>query len=378
MIAGALLLLWRLGTAWDASAGAPALQSDRARLINLLAEAYWNSGDLEQALRSLEGWDQKELANLLATMKEQTTDPQALNRLRSFEEALALPMPPLTLLSLYKQAAIAWSTNLSLALILGAILCRIWPLTWQPTLEQLGRKKAVAPQAGVAPVGVMPGLAEGQMPPATLAEGQEAPVQAAPGRAAQATEQGGPAEGSGQPQGQTAQQAGAQAAGQQAGEQAAQGTQGAREQTTTHEGEAKPATGVQGKEGAKAPAAEGQKVDGEKVKEGQGAEQKADAQKADGPKAAGKEGQQQAASGEQPKEEGLEGLTKESDEIQNILASIFEEEDESLQAIAVLCQGLEDVDIADLARRLQAVAEGLREMNRARLAAPSPQQRSAL
>ena len=71
----------------------------QAKYVSLVAEEYWQTGDLYRATTALAGWEIEALANLLATMQCQTCGSQESQQFAALATALRLPAssaPPLT------------------------------------------------------------------------------------------------------------------------------------------------------------------------------------------------------------------------------------------------------------------------------------------
>jgi len=76
---------WTDSGPWD-------LRSDyRQTYVNLVAEEYWRGRDLARVRQNLAGWDETELAILLATMDARATSTEERQRLVLLKEVLALP-----------------------------------------------------------------------------------------------------------------------------------------------------------------------------------------------------------------------------------------------------------------------------------------------
>ena len=71
----------------------------QAKYVSLVAEEYWQTGDLYRATTALAGWEIEALANLLAAMQCQTCGSQESQQFAALAAALRLPAsnaPPLT------------------------------------------------------------------------------------------------------------------------------------------------------------------------------------------------------------------------------------------------------------------------------------------
>jgi hypothetical protein len=76
---------WTNSEPWD-------LRPEHQRTyVALVAESYWQTGDVARAREALQGWDDEGLARLLATMISQASTPEERQRLVDLVEALALP-----------------------------------------------------------------------------------------------------------------------------------------------------------------------------------------------------------------------------------------------------------------------------------------------
>jgi hypothetical protein len=119
---------WINTSPWD-------LRSDYQKtFVDLVAEDYWQNGNVSRARQALTGWDEEDLAKLLATMRAQAPDFETRQRLAALVEALALPnyyVSPLS--ALLGQRAIVLSFLLSLSPLLLAGALAVSPLVRHKT-----------------------------------------------------------------------------------------------------------------------------------------------------------------------------------------------------------------------------------------------------
>jgi hypothetical protein len=59
--------------------------------IRLVAEDYWQTSDIYRAREALAGWDEEDLAELLATMENHASSPEERQHLAALAEALEMP-----------------------------------------------------------------------------------------------------------------------------------------------------------------------------------------------------------------------------------------------------------------------------------------------
>jgi hypothetical protein len=101
------------------------LRSDyQKKFVELVANDYWQSGDVSQARQALSGWDEEELAQLLATMRAQASSFEVRQRLAALVEALALPdyrVSPLSVLLGQKAIVLSFLLSLSPLVLAGAL-----------------------------------------------------------------------------------------------------------------------------------------------------------------------------------------------------------------------------------------------------------------
>jgi hypothetical protein len=114
---------WTNSEPWD-------LRPEHQRTyVTLVAESYWQTGDVARAKEALDGWDDKGLARLLATMTSQASTLEERQRLADLAEALALPeTQEAGLTSLLDQRTIVLSALVSALPLVLAIILAVSPL----------------------------------------------------------------------------------------------------------------------------------------------------------------------------------------------------------------------------------------------------------
>jgi hypothetical protein len=319
--------------------------------VCLLAEDYWEKGDLSRIRSSLEGWDERELARLLKTMEQETSDPEELKQLTRLRTDLLLPVPNLTLAELYRRREIGWSVSISLGLLLAAAVVRLWPTDWGSVLAHLrpgeeASQKEAAKSADLAATGP-----ESQPELDTVTD-----------NAVTRTEPTGA--GKEVPLDVTDQDTQAQR------ELEEEGTGVETQEAREGEDREYAVKEVEARESA-------DQVSVVEAREGEAAQPKSEGERESAPEqgtptGSGEGPSQESGAGTAEEEEGeggeeeaddLEGLD-EPEELGDILSSIFEEEDETLRELAALSEGLDEIDIRDLVSEAKEISQRLRELNR--------------
>jgi hypothetical protein len=97
--------------------------------VALVAESYWQTGDVARARGALDGWSDEALARLLATMRSDAPTQAERQHLTDLAEALALPETQGgELASLLDQRTVVLSALLSALPLVLAIILAVSPL----------------------------------------------------------------------------------------------------------------------------------------------------------------------------------------------------------------------------------------------------------
>ena len=139
---------WTNSNPWD-------LRSDHQRtFVRLVAEDYWQTGDIQQARLVVDGWDQEALTNLIAAMANEAPSLEEREHLAALAEALQMPKPPVvSFTSLLGQEVLLFSALLVAAPLLAAVVYVAYPLV---------RSQGGARLRGSAPGEGLPGEALGE------------------------------------------------------------------------------------------------------------------------------------------------------------------------------------------------------------------------
>jgi hypothetical protein len=109
--------------------------------VRLVAEDYWQTGDISRAREALAGWDKEALAELLATMENQASSTEERQHLIALAEALEMPDANESLVAfLLSQKAILFSSTLSASPLVIALALAAYSLVQN-------RTRAEAPSA---------------------------------------------------------------------------------------------------------------------------------------------------------------------------------------------------------------------------------------
>jgi hypothetical protein len=96
--------------------------------INLAAENHWQSGDLSRVREALDGWDEKELTELIAAMQNETCSAEERRRLAALARVLELPeVEAASIASLLGQEILLFTALLSASPMVAAILLVVSP-----------------------------------------------------------------------------------------------------------------------------------------------------------------------------------------------------------------------------------------------------------
>jgi hypothetical protein len=170
---------WTNTSPWDLS------PNHQRTFVDLVAKDYWQAGDLLTARQALAGWDDKALAELLATMQAQAPSFEARQRLAALTKALELPdyqASPFS--SLLKQKAIILSVLLSISPLVLAMALVVSPIVREKAKQSdglLGRIAGPFIEEATAEPGELPdqvgeyeGAIPGELPDQTEEEEEEA------------------------------------------------------------------------------------------------------------------------------------------------------------------------------------------------------------
>jgi hypothetical protein len=105
MLVGWIVLgWWLLPVRWINAAPSDLRVDYQKMFISLIAEEYWQTGDISRVREALADWDDEELANLVAAMERGASTVEERQRLAALASVLALPETKTSLLgSLFGQ-----------------------------------------------------------------------------------------------------------------------------------------------------------------------------------------------------------------------------------------------------------------------------------
>ncbi|MEA3407804.1 MAG: hypothetical protein U9R48_06970 [Chloroflexota bacterium] len=323
-------------------------QSTRTRLVRLLAKDYWEKGDLSRIRPSLQGWDERELARLLKEMQQETYDPEQLKRLSRLEADLLLPVPELTLADLYSKREIGWSLNISLGLVIAAAVARLWPENWRSLRSLLTHFRHGEPDANEDEKRTaLPARQEQEQPQPPQGAGHATPQPEPPAEADEESlasfVQSAQAEDEDRREQTT----------DDTQEQIGEGQYAVKEVKAEGSATRVSVAEVKGQETSQKEREEGRKATPDPAATAN-AEEGARQQR--GPATAETETEDSEES------DDLQELG-EPENLNDVLSSIFEEEDETLHELAALSEGLDEIDIMHLVNDAQEISRELREIN---------------